>query len=835
METLCFGISKAFSANTVPSNTVFFDQDTPTTMGVIFDPDDQQQLDTLYVSTTNSSTWIWDGVAYITYTAPTTESTEFYIAGTTIDAGSSKTAIIERSGEIRVKNGSFASFRTISGTKEIRMLSTSATFNKVQSTGGDFYLSTQDAYNLFLSTTNVERVRILSTGAIRFNQAYTFPTTDGTVGQVLQTDGAGVLTFGSISSSIPQENVIYVDSVNGVNSTGRGNINTPYLTIEYALADITNTGTFTCNTATNTTLSAISDVNYALLKVGQFITGSGIPYGTVIKSKDGGGVDAKSVTLSKATTATASGITATWWTPYTVFLLGSFAPTTNCYKHGFFIDADTYNASITFGALILFEFTSNALVPVSIKLGKTTGTHSSSRLFVTTVGVTYTGVDIELGYGNYYSIGTDYQLGSSGGGFNFSGIVNVYGEMFDARFGYILHSANVSQSFYWKGNAYGLLGGIRCNSTYSTVDGTITTPASVFAIQITGNAEISGNITGSFILSGTACRGVVDANINGTFIDFGSNNAERIVSNGYTQGTMRSYAQLVLNGKHNGAFQSLGVVHLCEATVNSGIIGTVTMTSGSVIYNAYNLGANNTLITAVINAGTFVNKGFLNLVGLTYTGAGTFQNDGDIGTGNLTNQGATILIRNSGKLINNGSINYDKGANEFAPLIDKGLGTFVNNGRLNTPTNLFVTYQTDTSPSKDITIGYAKCNGNQFASSQTGTGTIKRLTITAADLATSVDIFDGTNTVTISTGAGTKPITQIISELITAVQASILEYQFVGSYGGTQMIFIGKVETACTFAVLTNCTDSGTYNGGGGFNPNVLGGGTELVDSNFNY
>ncbi len=42
-----------------------------------------------------------------------------------------------------------------------------------------------------------ELFKISNSGAIRFNQAYTFPTADGSANQVLQTDGSGNLTFGT--------------------------------------------------------------------------------------------------------------------------------------------------------------------------------------------------------------------------------------------------------------------------------------------------------------------------------------------------------------------------------------------------------------------------------------------------------------------------------------------------------------------------------------------------------------------------------------------------------------------------------------------------------------
>ena len=69
---------------------------------------------------------------------------------------------------------------------------------------------------------------------------------------------------------------------------------------------------------------------------------------------------------------------------------------------------------------------------------------------------------------------------------------------------------------------------------------------------------------------------------------------------------------------------------------------------------------------------------------------------------------------------------------------------------------------------------------------------------------------------------------------LTAIQASVLQYQALSSFG-TQLLFVGGSEVACTFASLTNCTDSGTYNGGGGFTPTQLGGGTELKSTSFLY
>jgi hypothetical protein len=99
-----FGIKKEAGSNTTPSEIVNFDKLTPTTAGVVFDPNTPATEDILYVSSVDASTWIWNGTAYVTYTAPATASTEWYLNGTSIDAGSNKTAAISRDNSIYVSN-----------------------------------------------------------------------------------------------------------------------------------------------------------------------------------------------------------------------------------------------------------------------------------------------------------------------------------------------------------------------------------------------------------------------------------------------------------------------------------------------------------------------------------------------------------------------------------------------------------------------------------------------------------------------------------------------------------------------------------------------------------
>ena len=56
-----------------------------------------------------------------------------------------------------------------------------------------------EAFRLYYAG-SAERLELSSSGALRLNDAYTFPTADGSNGQALITDGSGNITFGSVSA-----------------------------------------------------------------------------------------------------------------------------------------------------------------------------------------------------------------------------------------------------------------------------------------------------------------------------------------------------------------------------------------------------------------------------------------------------------------------------------------------------------------------------------------------------------------------------------------------------------------------------------------------------------
>lgn len=72
--------------------------------------------------------------------------------------------------------------------------------------GDQFFSRTFGAFPFTWYIQTTERMRLSATGALTLNNAFTFPTADGTSGQVLQTNGSGAVTWQTPSSGITSIN-----------------------------------------------------------------------------------------------------------------------------------------------------------------------------------------------------------------------------------------------------------------------------------------------------------------------------------------------------------------------------------------------------------------------------------------------------------------------------------------------------------------------------------------------------------------------------------------------------------------------------------------------------
>ena len=117
---------------------------------------------------------------------------------------------------------------------------------QAQSAAG--YVGTDSNHIFGLKANSTVRLKIATNGAISFNDAYTFPTADGSANQVLQTDGSGNLTFGtaagggvSISNNVNNR----VLTGDGINANAEAN-----LTFDGSLLTVTNNGGHTSGNIT---------------------------------------------------------------------------------------------------------------------------------------------------------------------------------------------------------------------------------------------------------------------------------------------------------------------------------------------------------------------------------------------------------------------------------------------------------------------------------------------------------------------------------------------------------------------------------------------------------
>lgn len=306
-------------------------------------------------------------------------------------------------------------------------------------------------------------------------------------------------------STISQTDIVYIDSLNGANNNdaGRGNIDKPYATVEYVLSSITNTNTISGNTTNGSSLVS-GLTNTSDIKIGQYVTGNGIPYNTTILSITG-----SSINISTTATATATGVSLAWWSPKLLRLNGDFTATSNWFKQGFYFDSNP-SVSVQWGAFSLYEVTGLSVIPY-VNNGEFNyyGTTSTSKWFYNVANVQTSDTTMSFKFTSIHSNTTSYVI-TAGGTPYYYGTYRFEGKILNAKLGYACAIGWSLQNVYFDIDyTYGLLGGVSYDYFQGSGfwKGSITTPASVYAINNgspgAGNIIFSdGTITGSVYYTG---------------------------------------------------------------------------------------------------------------------------------------------------------------------------------------------------------------------------------------------------------------------------------------------------------------------------------------------
>jgi hypothetical protein len=571
--------------------------------------------------------------------------------------------------------------------------------------------------------------------------------------------------------SAPRTNKIHVDAILGIDATGRGNIEKPYATVEYALANTTNTGTVTGTTTNGSaTITSVSDTTN--IKVGQYITGTNIPYDSVVVSKT-----SNTIVLSRTATGTGSSLTLTWWSIYEVILSGDFTATGNWFKAGFWISAGTSN--ISFGAFTLFNRASSVLIPDFLNGGNWYGTNSASK-FQAAVGSSN---DIFIEINNYYSIGTGTQLDLSQW---YTSARNIYIKCynFDCRFGNvgILRASNKVSII---GDFYGLLSGFAITCTSYTFDGNLETPASVTALSSSNKCVFNGRIIGQLNISG---GGSFTGVINGTThtISNGQYDPENYVFNAHIFGSINFSGESSRSSAFNGVTCDGGNLTNSGSLVIRTLNGNYTGTGSSRCY--------------VISGGQYSWGAFFKDITLSGTSQLTIKNNPKLAGFTVYGQVPTVTVGSGctlsideysyGMLVNSGTVNingiFDYETNMYYGSVPSNSGILNIIGTFNINRN--GSEASTNSPTYAISTGTVIVNGGKVtcAKSDSKSGLFRK-TASGGKL-----IFMGNATLKVANGLA--PI-QILSNTGTA--QDILDFSVITN--GASGFRLGDTFTDTTY------------------------------------
>lgn len=138
---------------------------------------------------------------------------------------------------------------------------------------GVYYSGGQGGTGLNLTSGDVTRINISTGGTITFNNDYSFPTADGGANEVLVTDGAGNITFNTLSNASLDNSSI---TINNTSVSLGGSINVGTVTsvgiTAGALIDVTNSPITTSgNITVAVDLSELTDMTATMTGTDEFV------------------------------------------------------------------------------------------------------------------------------------------------------------------------------------------------------------------------------------------------------------------------------------------------------------------------------------------------------------------------------------------------------------------------------------------------------------------------------------------------------------------------------------------------------------------------------------
>ena len=144
--------------NQQPDATVSFTTSNPNTGSPSFTPNTPASTDYIYISNVDNSQWTYNGVAYVTYTPPS--STPWMLSGGTTDAGSNKSDAVYRTGSVGI-----GSTTTPNASAQLDVNSTTKGLLPPRMTSGQRDAITSPADGLVIYNTTNNRLEIRSSSA----------------------------------------------------------------------------------------------------------------------------------------------------------------------------------------------------------------------------------------------------------------------------------------------------------------------------------------------------------------------------------------------------------------------------------------------------------------------------------------------------------------------------------------------------------------------------------------------------------------------------------------------------------------------------------------------